>query len=146
MPFVVRWPGRVKAGVSPALISQVDLAASLAALARVPLPDGAAPDSINVLPALLGDSVTGRDHAIIQGIQDFALREGPWKFIPPGHRDVRDGLDAIKQTRQQVNPPGLLFNLAADPAEREDLAARELERVAAMAQKLDQLRSAPAKP
>lgn len=146
MPFIVRWPGRVKPGVSTALISQVDLAASLAALARVPLPNRAAPDSRNLLPVLLGDSPTGRDHVNIQGIQDLALREGPWKFIPPGHRDVRDGLDAVKQTRQQVSPPGLLFNLATDPAERDDLSAREPERVAAMATKLEQLRNAPAKP
>ena len=33
MPFVVRWPGRVKPGVSDALVSQVDFCASFAALA-----------------------------------------------------------------------------------------------------------------
>ena len=106
-------------------------------------PDGAAADSVNVLPALLGDSATGRDHLVVQGTRDLALREGRWKFIPPGHGEVKDGLDAIKQTRQEVGPSGLLFDLAADPSERNDLAAREPARVAAMARKLEQVRAAP---
>ena len=59
VPFLVRWPGRVKPGVSDALVSQIDLFASLAAFTRQSLPVGAAPDSENVLPALLGRSKTG---------------------------------------------------------------------------------------
>lgn len=144
MPLLVRWPGRVKPGVSAALVSQVDLAASLAALAGVTVPDGAAADSVNVLPALLGERTTGRDHVVIQGTRGLALREGRWKLIPPGHGEIKDGLDAIRQTREEAGPRGLLFDLAADPAERNDLAAREPARVAAMAKRLEQVRTAPA--
>jgi arylsulfatase A-like enzyme len=144
MPRLVRWPRRVKPGVSAALVSQVDLAASLAALAGVRVPDGAALDSVNVLAALLGDSATGRDHLVVQGTRDLALREGRWKFIPPGHGEIKDGLDAIHQTREEAGPTGLLFDLAADPSERNNLAAREPARVAAMARRLAQLRAAPA--
>jgi arylsulfatase A-like enzyme len=133
----------VKPGVSAALVSQVDLAASLAALASVAVPDGAAADSVNVLPALLGDSTAGRDHVVIQGTRGLALREGRWKFIPPGHGEVKDGLDAIHQVREEAGPTGLLFDLAADPAERIDLAAREPARVAALAKRLGQVRTAP---
>jgi arylsulfatase A-like enzyme len=56
VPFVVRWPGTVKPGVSAAPLSRVDLLASLASLAGRKLPDDAAPDSFNLLPALLGNS------------------------------------------------------------------------------------------
>jgi hypothetical protein len=101
---------------------------------------------VNVLAALLGDGATARDHLVVQGTRDLALREGRWKFIPPGHGEVKDGLDAIHQTRQEIGPSGLLFDLAADPAERNDLAAREPARVAAMAKKLEQVRTAPAAP
>jgi hypothetical protein len=45
-----------------------------------------------------------------------------------------------------VVPAGLLFDLVADPAERNDLAAREPARAAAMAKTLDALRAAPAAP
>ena len=60
VPFVVRWPGSVKPGVSAAPLSQVDLLASFAALAGRKLPDDAAPDSFNLLPALLGKSKAGQ--------------------------------------------------------------------------------------
>ncbi len=60
VPFVVRWPARVKPAVSDALISQVDLIATFAALVGRPLSDPGAPDSENVLPALLGTSKTAR--------------------------------------------------------------------------------------
>ncbi len=59
VPFIVRWPARVKPGVSDALVSQVDLLASFAALVGSPLNDPRARDSENVLPALLGTSPTG---------------------------------------------------------------------------------------
>ena len=64
MPFLVRWPGHVKPGVSRAVVSQVDFCASFAALAGQPLGPDDAPDSFNVLPALLGQSPTGRDHVL----------------------------------------------------------------------------------
>ncbi len=59
VPFVLRWPARVKPGVSDALVSQVDLLASSAAL----LGESAgprAPDTENVLPALRGRAASGR--------------------------------------------------------------------------------------
>src|SRR4029077_9157758 len=64
VPFVVRWPGAVKAGVSAGPLSQGDLLASLASLAGRKLPEGAAPDSFNLLPALLGRSRQGRPHIV----------------------------------------------------------------------------------
>ncbi len=68
IPFLVRWPGQIKPGTtSNALISQVDLLASLAALVGQELPDDAGPDSANVLPALLGTSSKGRDQLVEQG-------------------------------------------------------------------------------
>jgi len=139
MPLVVRWPRIIQPGVSSALVSQVDFAATFAAVAGVELPPDAAADSVNILGALLGKSSQGRDHVIVQGFRDLALREGSWKFIPPGNSDVRDGLDAMYPVRTQVSPPGLLFNLAHDPAEARDLAADEPARVEAMARRLDEL-------
>lgn len=46
VPAIVRWPGHIAAGTqSEALVSQVDLYASLARLLGAVLPRGAAPDS-----------------------------------------------------------------------------------------------------
>ena len=59
VPFIVRWPVKVKPGVSSALVCQVDFPASFAALTGQPAP-AAAVDSQNLLPALLGEVETGR--------------------------------------------------------------------------------------
>jgi len=83
VPFLVRWPGRVRPGLSAALVNQVDLLASLASLCGQTLREGSAPDSFDVLPALLGDSRTGRDHSLHHSGR-LALREGSWKYIPAG--------------------------------------------------------------
>ncbi len=64
VPFVVRWPGRVKPGVSEALACQIDFMASLAALTGQKLDFNDAPDSFDVLGALLGRTPTGRDHLV----------------------------------------------------------------------------------
>ena len=67
---------------SSALICQIDLLASLAALTNQKLPNHAAPDSVNVLPALLGQSQEGRELLVEQG-RNIALRQKNWKYIEP---------------------------------------------------------------
>jgi arylsulfatase A-like enzyme len=140
MPLVVCWPGRVKPGVSDALVSQVDFCATLAALTGQKPDPRTMRDSVNVLPALLGQSPAGRDH-IVEHIQEgnrVALREGNWKFIPPGN--VNDKLGPWETVK--LPPPGGLFDLASDPGETRNLAAENSERVQAMQEKLRQVRGA----
>jgi arylsulfatase A-like enzyme len=123
-PFIVSWPGRVKPGTSAALVSQVDLLASLAHLANVPLPSGAGPDSVDVLPALLGDSPTGRDHFIEQSSPVLAIRQGGWKLIPPGDRPRLAALEEGDTAEgPRLTPAGQLFDLAADMGETKNVIA-----------------------
>jgi arylsulfatase A-like enzyme len=136
MPFLVRWPGRVKPGVSDALISQVDLAASLAALTGQQPDPVTMPDSVNVLPALLGESKTGRAW-VVEYANRLAVREGDWKFIPPGRT-----LDRLGPWTQVTAPePGFPFNLAEDPGETNDLAARHPDKVQELEKLLGRIRS-----
>ena len=107
LPFIVHWPQRVKPGVSDALVSQVDLLASLAALTGTEV---TARDSQNVLPALLGEAKTGRASLVEQG-QGLALREGQWKY---------------------VSRTGELYDLSRDLGETKNLASAEPERAARM--------------
>lgn len=140
VPFLVRWPGRVKPGVSDALISQVDLLASLAALTGQKLPEGAGPDSVNVLPALLGDSPHGRDHLVQQG-GALSLRVGAWKYIEP-----RRGPRWNRNTGIELgnDPDGQLYNLAQDLGETNNLIRVYSDRAAELAARLKQLRAGPA--
>lgn len=137
MPTLVRWPARVKPGVSDALVSQVDFPATFAALVGREADARTMPDSLNVLPALLGESPTGRDH-LVQHSGRLALRAGDWKYITPG--PVRDTLDASKATVARF-PNGALFHLAADPGETNNLIAREPEKAKELAALLEKIRS-----
>ena len=122
MPFIVSWPGTIEAGRSDALLSQVDLLASLAALTGAAVPAGRAADSRNLLDALLGRSVTGRDYLIQQGVQMEAIRFGPWKYLPPGQVTNREGVGQF--VRDRINGPGALYYLPEDPEERHNVAAQ----------------------
>ncbi len=128
LPFLVRWPRRVRPGVSDALVCQVDLLASLAALTGQQLDEAAGPDSFEILSALLGEAKTGRTHLVENG---NGLRLGVWKFIQGG-----------AQGKMKAAEPAQLFNLADDPGETTNLAARHPERVAEMTALLQQIRAA----
>ena len=134
VPFIVRWPGRVKPGESAALISQVDFCATLGALAGQQPDAKSSPDSTNTLAALLGDAPTGRDH-IIEHAGQLALRAGNWKFIPPA-----EGKAA--QPKNPDNAPGQLYDLTKDPGETSNVAAQHADIVTAMSARLEKIKAA----
>jgi arylsulfatase A-like enzyme len=138
VPFVVRWPARVQAGSSGALVCQIDLIASLARLVGENLGDGTASDSIDVLPALLGQTEIGRD-ALVEQAGGLALRKGNWKYIRP-----RRGPSVNPNTRTEIGASGRaqLYNLEDDLDETRNLAVEQPEKVAELSQLLDQIRAA----
>ncbi|HYG75532.1 MAG TPA: arylsulfatase [Planctomycetota bacterium] len=91
LPFIARWTGRIKPGVSDAIVSQIDFLASFAQLAGYALPADAAPDSFNILPALLGESKVGREY-VVEHANGLSLRKGNWKYIPPGPKGAGEQL------------------------------------------------------
>ena len=119
-------------------MAQHDLFASFAALTGQKLSDDAAPDSFNVLPALLGESKVGRDH-LLEHAGGTALRVGQWKFIPGGK-----GAKVFVNTNTEtgVDAGGQLFDLATDPGEKTNVAAQNGERMKEMADQLEKLRMA----
>lgn len=132
VPFLVRWPGQVRVGTSDALISHIDMMASLAALTGQRLPDTAGPDSHDILSALLGGS-GGRDHLVVHGHAKFvALRQGAWKFIPEP--------DATKKGKR-AGSAVQLYNLSDDISESNNLAAQHPEKVKEMEELLNQTRA-----
>ena len=136
VPFVVRWPGTVKPGVSAAAFSQVDLLASLASLAGRKLPDNAAPDSFDLLPLLLGKSREGRPH-IVEHANALSLIVGHWKVIQAHAGPKRNA------TGNEIgnDPQPQLFNLSNDLAEQNNLAAQYPERVKEMLATLARIQS-----
>jgi arylsulfatase A len=136
VPTIAYWPGVIKPGVSKAVVSQVDLYASLAELAGQKLGAGEAPDSKNMLDTWLGKSASGRD-TLVEEAFVLALRAGDWKYIAPGqqapdwlsNKDIESGLMMEPQ----------LFNLKQDPTEKANLAKDYPEKVKEMQQILQGL-------
>ena len=140
MPTIVSWPGTVKPGLSDAIVSQVDLIASLAALTGAIVPSGRAGDSQNMIEAFLGRSDTGRDHVVQQGVGGKSIRVGDWKFVPPGR--VRDRFRIGTNHFETIPATGALFYLPEDPQERNNLAtlypAKATELSTLLSRELDQ--------
>jgi arylsulfatase A-like enzyme len=137
IPFLVRWPARIPPKTSDALVCQIDLLASLAALVGEKFDNARAPDTVNVLPTLLGESETGRDTLVEQGAA-LALRQGPWKYIAP-----TGGARMTRNTRTETgasNQPQL-YNLADDLGETQNLAERYPDRLQKLAALLSEIRA-----
>lgn len=140
VPFIVCWPEQVVADQeSGALFGQVDLAASLAALAGVEIPAGACQDSRDELDALLGKDETGRPHLVHEGRGPQALRTAHWKFISPG--PTRDSLNPGPPT--PIDKNGALYNLQSNRDESTNLIDDYPEQAAAMSNKLRSLATTP---
>lgn len=153
VPMIVRWPGHIKPGTtSAALVDHVDLLASFATLAGQRLAATTAIDSLDMLPALLGRSPSGRDYVIEDtntsvtekaslsktgGGSLLALVADGWKLIAPHGPATAYHGNAIGTA-----PKPQLFHIAVDPGETRDLAASEPARAAAMTQRLETYRAA----
>jgi arylsulfatase A-like enzyme len=133
VPFIVRWPGRVRPGTSKAMVSQVDLLASFAALVGRRGPIATARDSRDHLAALLGDDPVGRE-ALIEHAGGLAVRQGKWKFIP-----ASDGPRKNVPTDTELgnDPSPQLYDLDTDPGETRNVAAGHPEIVARLRRELD---------
>jgi arylsulfatase A-like enzyme len=137
VPFIIRWPGRIKPGTSDALISQVDLLASFAALVGKPLAGAATSDSENMLPALLGTSKQGRT-LLVEQAGTLALRQGALKYIAP---DKGDRINKNTNIELGNAPSPQLYDLAVDPGELRNLAAERPEKVRELAALLDKIQA-----
>jgi arylsulfatase A-like enzyme len=139
VPFITVWPGKIKPGVSRALISQVDLFASLAALADGHIMEGQAADSRNHINALLGKDKKGREHVVVNA-GTMGIRKGPWKYISP-----HNGSPIMKQVSIETgaNPEDQLYRLDKDRGETNNLAKRYPKKLAELKALLSQIMKGP---
>lgn len=119
IPMIVRWPGRIKAGVvSDHLWYFPDVMPTLSELAGVDPPDNI--DGISIVPTLLGDNVAGR-------------KQKPHEFLyweHGGHVAVRVG--KYKAVKPGKNKPFELYDLDRDISEQNNIADKHPDILAKM--------------
>jgi arylsulfatase A len=127
VPFLARWPGRIRAGTaSNEIICQTDLMATLAAMLGTKLPENAGEDSYNILPALLGEKLANpiREATVMHSAKgNFAIRQGSWVLIDHPTGDDNKEPEWFKEERhyESHNFPGELYDLREDLPERKNL-------------------------
>jgi arylsulfatase A-like enzyme len=156
VPFVVRWPERVKAGSrSDALICLTDFMPACAALVGADLPDDAAEDGYNMLPHLTGAPAAcpARPDVVAHSAGgNFALQDERWKLVfarDGGYRKLKSYPNADAWPRHQYDT-FQLYDLKNDIREMHnvydehpDVVRRMTER---MTQYVDRGRSTPGSP
>jgi arylsulfatase A-like enzyme len=122
IPFLARWPGRIRAGsVSGQLGCLTDWMATAAAVTGYRMPRDAGEDSYNLLPALLGTARGAIREAIVHHSNDgvFCIREKGWKLVLGLGSG---GFSAPKKVEPVAGGPrGQLYDLASDPGEQRNL-------------------------
>lgn len=129
VPFIVRWPGKVRAGsTSNQLVSLVDFTATCADLLEVKLPDNAAEDSVSLLSVLLGRADKPVREALVHHSISgkFSIRQGQWKLeLCPGSGGWSQPRDP--QAVKQGLPSLQLYDMTQDIGERRNLQAERPE-------------------
>lgn len=127
IPFIVSYPGKVKEGVSKALVSQVDFLASMSELLGVSLTCDQKKDSREQLSTWYGKDKKGRDYVVEQA-GSLAVSDGEWKYISPSDKKA---YEKLTNTELGNAPQDQLYFLKKDIGEKNNLAGRYPEKIKA---------------
>lgn len=126
VPFIVYWKGKIEAGVSDALVCQVDLLSSISSLLGG---DADHADSEDLMDVFLGESDKGRESLVIEATSRTAFRQGDWLLIPPYKgKKVNDQVNIELGNSDDFQ----LFNLKDDIGEQSNLAKENPEKLKEM--------------
>lgn len=137
VPAIVWWPGHVEKGAtSQALVSQIDLMASLGQLINARLPKGAAPDSFKAWDSWTGKDSLGRQWVVEEAANHtLSLRTKKWKYISPCANPYKIMQNEQIETGYDDKPQ--LYNVAEDIHEDNNLAAEVPEETSRLKDLLD---------
>ena len=146
VPFVVRWPGVIKPGrVNDALISQVDLMATIAGIVDYPLPDNSAEDSCDQLPAWKDNTdktAVRTSHVHNTAANKYAIRKDNWVLIDYKTGSMSEMPDWYIQDNQYDTdmPKGGLYNLNEDVGQHKNYINEYPEKAAELRKLLKSIR------
>lgn len=138
-PFITSWPGEIPSGTSEKIVCTIDLATSFAKLVGAEIPETGCLDSLDVLPALLGEATAKGRHELLQqdnGGAKMGLRIGDWKLI---RSDKKEGWGAVISKKKIPQPKGTnsLYFLPDDPSESKDRSEENPEKAKELIDRLD---------
>ncbi|WP_297090396.1 arylsulfatase [uncultured Draconibacterium sp.] len=132
VPFIAYWEGQIEPKRSDALISQLDILASVAKLTNAEVDST---DSQELLEVLMGTSDKGREDLVLEASSRTALRKDNWLMIPP-----YNGPAVAEKVNVELGNSSdfQLYNLDEDLGQQNNLAKINSEQLEVM---LDQYES-----
>lgn len=139
IPFIARWPGRIKPGVSSQIGCLTDFTATAAEITNFSLPRDAAEDSFSLVPAMTGAKPKSAvREAVVHHSSEgmFSIRKGDWKLCL--------GLGSGGFTKPQFiapkpgEPEGQLYQISKDGSEEQDVYRQNPQVVQSLTALLDQ--------
>lgn len=137
IPLIVSWPGKLPRGRQvDGIASAMDLFPTILDLLDEPTPANV--DGKSLVPRLMSDAESGHDHLCwADGKGTWVVRQGSWKLIQSAgwdHLSYRlDEQGVAHRAENDEYPEGLLlYDLASDIGETENLAGKFPERVEQM--------------
>lgn len=123
VPGLVHWQGHIKPGATDQVATVLDVLPTLAAAAGVRFSTPQPLDGENLWPQLSSGTIRDRGELFFAvqgdtGPKQHALRLGDWKLVRVGETES-------------------LYNVAADPEERNDLLGQQAERVRDLRARMD---------
>jgi len=126
VPFITYWEGTINPTTSRAMVSQLDLFASIAQLVGS---KSTSQDSQALLDVFLGKSEQGREELVIEATSRTAYKKGDWVMIPPykGNKvNTQVNIELGNDENYQ------LYHLTNDLGQQENLAESEKEKLQEM--------------
>ncbi|MEN8116453.1 MAG: sulfatase-like hydrolase/transferase [Bacteroidota bacterium] len=141
IPFIAKWPGKVKEGEkTPALSCSMDLMATIAEITGYELPENTSEDGESLLSIFTGKDNTGRETLVNHsGGGVFALRKGEWKLILS---NKSGGFSDGKHPKGfGIETTGQLYNLKDDPEEKNNLYEQFPDKVKELNKELEKIKA-----
>lgn len=131
VPFIVRWPGKIKPGLSEARVIGMDIYPTMLSAAGQPLRPEQHADGLDLMP-LLTQGTPLKPRPLVFHYPHYTHATGPFSSI------IEDDWKLIRFYNDEAGA-NLLYNLAGDPGEQVDQAADRPFKLKKLGSRLDAL-------